>query len=90
MARRRSLPLALLVLAALAAGVGGVVSGTRVPEPGAEPGSGEQQLVPKEQPAGDAAYQAPRRKHTEAAHRRRLRGRKALTQHTGLPPRGRR
>jgi uncharacterized radical SAM protein YgiQ len=53
-------------------------------------GSGEHQLIPKEQPAGEAAYKAPRRKHTEAAHRRRLRGRKALTQHTGLPPRGRR
>jgi uncharacterized radical SAM protein YgiQ len=50
-------------------------------------GSQEHQLIPKEQPGEQKAYQAPRRKNTESAHRRRTRAGKALTQHTGLPPR---
>jgi radical SAM superfamily enzyme YgiQ (UPF0313 family) len=53
-------------------------------------GSGEQQLVPQAQPGEDRGYRAPRRKNTEAAHRRRTRGGKALSQHTGLPPRSNR
>ena len=53
-------------------------------------GNGKHQLIPKEPPDEDRTYKAPRRKHTEAAHRRRTRGGKALTQHTGLPPRSKR
>jgi uncharacterized radical SAM protein YgiQ len=53
-------------------------------------GNGKHQLIPKEQPDEGRGYKAPRRKNTEAAHRRRTRGGKALTQHTGLPPRSNR
>jgi uncharacterized radical SAM protein YgiQ len=53
-------------------------------------GNGKHQLIPKEQPAEGRGYKAPRRKNTEAAHRRRTRGGKTLTQHTGLPPRSNR
>ena len=49
-------------------------------------GDGEHQLIPKHQP-DDRAYQAPRRKNSQAAHQRRTKGKKILTQHTGLPPR---
>jgi hypothetical protein len=54
-------------------------------------GSGEWQLIPAYEPGEEdkaAAYKAPRRKNTAAAHgRRKKRGGKILTQHTGLPPR---
>ncbi len=50
-------------------------------------GDGEHQLIPKEQPAETSVYQAPRRKNSTPAHHRRTRGKKILTQHTGLPPR---
>ncbi len=50
-------------------------------------GSGEHQLIPKDQPEANTTYQSPRRKNTASAHQRRLRGKKVLTQHTGLPPR---
>ncbi|MGB5440390.1 MAG: YgiQ family radical SAM protein [Gammaproteobacteria bacterium] len=49
-------------------------------------GDGEHQLIPKHQP-DDKSYQAPRRKNSQAAHQRRTKGKKILTQHTGLPPR---
>jgi hypothetical protein len=50
-------------------------------------GDGKHQLIPGDQPEDTRAYQAPRRKNTAAAHQRRTRGKKILTQHTGLPPR---
>jgi uncharacterized radical SAM protein YgiQ len=50
-------------------------------------GNGRHQLVPKDQPQGQKDYRAPRRKHGAVAHQRRTRGRKIVTQHTGLPPR---
>ncbi|UCC55931.1 MAG: YgiQ family radical SAM protein [Gammaproteobacteria bacterium] len=50
-------------------------------------GNGPHQLIPKEQPQEQKDYRAPRRKHSSAAHQRRTRGKKILTQHTGLPPR---
>jgi uncharacterized radical SAM protein YgiQ len=50
-------------------------------------GDGKHQLIPRDQPEDTRAYQAPRRKNTAAAHQRRTRGKKILTQHTGLPPR---
>ena len=49
-------------------------------------GSGPDKLVPKDQPKG-ARHNAPRRKNTKLAHEKRVRRGKALTQHTGLPPR---
>ena len=49
-------------------------------------GTGPDKLVPKDQPPG-ARHKAPRRKNTKEAHDKRLRRGKALTQHTGLPPR---
>jgi len=49
-------------------------------------GDGPRHLIPRDQPRhGD--YQAPRRKNTAAAHRRRTRPGQIETQHTGLPPR---
>jgi hypothetical protein len=50
-------------------------------------GNGAHQLIPEDQPEDTRAYQAPRRKNTAAAHRRRTRGKQILTRHTGLPPR---
>ena len=50
-------------------------------------GDGEHQLIPKDQPIGKGGYKSPRRKNSNAAHQRRIKGRKILTQHTGLPPR---
>jgi uncharacterized radical SAM protein YgiQ len=50
-------------------------------------GDGKHQLIPRDQPEDTRAYQAPRRKNTAAAHQRRTKGKKILTQHTGLPPR---
>jgi uncharacterized radical SAM protein YgiQ len=49
-------------------------------------GSGPDKLVPAEQPRG-ARHTSPRRKNSKAAHDKRVRRGKALTQHTGLPPR---
>jgi hypothetical protein len=53
-------------------------------------GPGKDKLVPKDQPAdaADARVRtSARRKNTVAAHERRIRKGKLLTQHTGLPPR---
>ena len=57
-------------------------------------GDGQHQLIPKTQPADSRDYQAPRRKNSGDAHKRRTGGHpgapragKVLTQHTGLPPR---
>jgi len=50
-------------------------------------GDGPEQLVPREQPSGPAKHRAARRKNTAEAHEKRVRRGKALTQHTGLPPR---
>ena len=50
-------------------------------------GSGKHQLVPKDQPEAAKTYRAPRRKNSASAHQRRTKGKKVLTQHTGLPPR---
>jgi len=49
-------------------------------------GDGKHQLVPKDQP-DEKTYRAPRRKNSASAHQRRTKGKKVLTQHTGLPPR---
>ena len=49
-------------------------------------GNSEKHLIPADQPEAGQGYRAARRKNTEQAHRRRT-GKKALTQHTGLPPR---
>ena len=49
-------------------------------------GDGEQHLVPENQPETTHNYRASRRKNTKQAHERR-KGKKILTQHTGLPPR---
>jgi len=50
-------------------------------------GNGEHQLIPKDQPEDTGAYKGHRRKNSADAHQRRTRGKKILTQHTGLPPR---
>ncbi|MFW2405537.1 MAG: YgiQ family radical SAM protein, partial [Gammaproteobacteria bacterium] len=50
-------------------------------------GDGPQQLIPRDQPDGRGDYEAPRRKNTAVAHRRRTRRGSIETQHTGLPPR---
>ena len=50
-------------------------------------GEGPGKLVPERQPR-DARYVAARRKNTKEAHEKRIRQGRALTQHTGLPPRG--
>jgi uncharacterized radical SAM protein YgiQ len=49
-------------------------------------GNGDHQLIPGEQPGEQKDYRAPRRKNSESAHKRRTRGKKILTRHTGLPP----
>jgi uncharacterized radical SAM protein YgiQ len=49
-------------------------------------GDGERHLVPEDQPKATQTYRAARRKNTKEAHQRKT-GKKALTQHTGLPPR---
>jgi len=51
-------------------------------------GTGPEHLVPQDQPRG-SGYEAYRRKNTKAAHEKRVRRGRALTQHTGLPPRSR-
>jgi uncharacterized radical SAM protein YgiQ len=50
-------------------------------------GDGPNQLVPHEQPAKAATPRPARRKNTKEAHERRIKRGRALTQHTGLPPR---
>jgi uncharacterized radical SAM protein YgiQ len=50
-------------------------------------GDGPDQLIPRDQPKEDDDYRAPRRKNSQAAHRRRTDRGRVLTQHTGLPPR---
>ena len=50
-------------------------------------GTGEGRLVPATQPEDDSAHGSARRKNRADAHARRVRKGKALTQHTGLPPR---
>lgn len=54
-------------------------------------GDGPQHLIPKTQPDNPDAYRAPRRKNSESAHKRRTNPKqgRALTQHTGLPPKAR-
>ena len=49
-------------------------------------GSGPDTLVPAQQPRG-RYKDAPRRKNSKAAHAKRIRKGRTLTQHTGLPPR---
>ncbi len=50
-------------------------------------GSGPDKLVPATQPRGYKPRGSARRKNTKQAHEKRIRKGKALTQHTGLPPR---
>ncbi len=50
-------------------------------------GSGEEQLVPVDQPDEKKMRGPARRKNTTSAHEKRIRKGKALSQHTGLPPR---
>jgi hypothetical protein len=50
-------------------------------------GSGPEKLVPAQQPRGYKPKGSARRKNTKQAHEKRVRKGKALTQHTGLPPR---
>ena len=50
-------------------------------------GSGEGHLVPATQPKDDEFRGSARRKNRKEAHKKRIRKGKALTQHTGLPPR---
>jgi uncharacterized radical SAM protein YgiQ len=49
-------------------------------------GSSPDKLVPAQQPRG-AHKDSPRRKNSKAAHAKRIRKGRLLTQHTGLPPR---
>jgi len=50
-------------------------------------GSGDDQLVPVDQPADPNQYGSARRKNTASAHSKRIRKGRILSQHTGLPPR---
>jgi uncharacterized radical SAM protein YgiQ len=50
-------------------------------------GSGKDKLVPLHQPRASDVHRSPRRKNSEAAHEKRIRKGKVLSQHTGLPPR---
>ena len=50
-------------------------------------GTGEDQLVPVDQPPEDKVRGSARRKNTASAHAKRIRKGKVLSQHTGLPPR---
>jgi hypothetical protein len=50
-------------------------------------GSGKEKLVPLRQPRDSDVHRSPRRKNSAQAHEKRIRKGKALTQHTGLPPR---
>jgi len=49
-------------------------------------GQGADKLVPADQPR-DRQYASPRRKNRKSAHETRIRKGRALSQHTGLPPR---
>ena len=53
-------------------------------------GSGPDKLVPATQPKDGKWRDSARRKNTAEAHAKRLRKGRALTQHTGLPPRAKR
>ncbi len=50
-------------------------------------GSGKDKLVPLRQPRAGDVPRSPRRKNSALAHEKRIRKGKALSQHTGLPPR---
>ena len=50
-------------------------------------GTGPGTLIPAHQPRGYDGKQSARRKNTRKAHEKRVQRGKALTQHTGLPPR---
>jgi uncharacterized radical SAM protein YgiQ len=50
-------------------------------------GSGKGKLVPLHQPREGDVHRSPRRKNSQLPHEKRIRKGKALTQHTGLPPR---
>lgn len=50
-------------------------------------GSGKDKLIPAVQPRDDKKHQSSRRKNTLAAHQKRIKRGKVLSQHTGLPPR---
>ncbi len=50
-------------------------------------GPGKDKLVPLVQPRGSRVHDSARRKNTQAAHEKRIRKGRALSQHTGLPPR---
>jgi len=50
-------------------------------------GSGKDNLVPLDQPRDGEVRGSARRKNTKAAHEKRVRKGKVLSQHTGLPPR---
>jgi len=50
-------------------------------------GSGDDHLVPVQQPSDREIRDSARRKNTRSAHQKRVRKGKALSQHTGLPPR---
>jgi|TARA_B110000116_G_C16796549_1_gene567129 uncharacterized radical SAM protein YgiQ len=50
-------------------------------------GSGDEQLVPLDQPSEKDVRYSARRKNRASVHQKRIRKGKALTQHTGLPPR---
>ena len=56
-------------------------------------GNGKHQLIPTYQPGEKSEYRSPRRKNSSSVgasrKRNRLKKGKILTQHTGLPPRGR-
>jgi len=52
-------------------------------------GTGPGKLVPAQQPKTGRKHRSPRRKNSTDVHEKRLRRNRALTQHTGLPPRGR-
>ena len=54
---------------------------------GALIGSGADKLVPLLQPRNDKHRGSARRKNKLAEHKKRIRKGKALSQHTGLPPR---
>ena len=50
-------------------------------------GPGKDKLVPLHQPRSSKVHDSARRKNTTSAHEKRIRKGKALSQHTGLPPR---
>ena len=52
-------------------------------------GSGKHQLIPAFQPRETGEYQSPRRKNSYGRKSNRIKKGRILTQHSGLPPRGR-